>query len=294
MTENNYIEFKRERDLGAMITDAFRFIRDNWKDYFTSILKIVGPVLLIALVAIIGYFFAISELFSNIEESSTNPLGILKNFAPWFILMILAFVLLNTLLSMTSLFFIKSYINNNGKAKHSEVRSNVLQNFWKFFGYGILVFFSVLGGAIFCYLPGIYLWIALSLGTSIMVFEGRSAGDAYSHSFNLIKGEWWNTFGVILVVGLLIGLLAQAFSVPVMIYQFVKMATISEQDPTQVFNLFKDPIYVVLNLLSYGFQFLLSSISLIVGAFIYFDLNEQKNLTGTLEQIESIGSGYQK
>jgi hypothetical protein len=127
-----------------------------------------------------------------------------------------------------------------------------------------------------------------------MVFEGRETGASYSHSFKLISGEWWTTFGVRFVVGLLIGLLSQAFAVPALIYQMIQTVTVTDQDPTAFFGLFKDPIYLLLNLFSYSFQFLLSSITLIVGAFIYFDLNEKKNLTGTMEQIDSIGSGYQK
>lgn len=290
MIENNtYIVFKKERDLGMMITDAFKFIRDNWKGYFTSIFKIVGPVLALALLALIGYFFAISDLMQDIGSDAANPLGFFKDFLPWFGMLIVAYILLYTLLSMTSLYYIKSYIDTNGQPIHEDVRNKVKQNFWKFLGYGFLVSIVVLLGAILCYLPGIYLWIVLSLGASIMVFENRSVGDTFSHTFSLIKGQWWNTFGVKILVSLLIGVLAQAFSIPTLIYQFIKMATISQEDPTQMFSLFKDPIYLLLNLLSYAFQFLLSSVSMIVGTFIYFDLNEQKNLTGTLERIDSIG-----
>lgn len=290
MIENKtYIVFKKERDLGMMITDAFKFIRDNWKGYFTSIFKIVGPVLALALLALIGYFFAISDLMQGIGSDSANSLGFFKDFLPWFSILIVAYILLYTLLSMTSLYYIKSYIDTNGQPIHEDIRNKVKQNFWKFLGYGFLVSIVVLLGAILCYLPGIYLWIVLSLGASIMVFENRSVGDTFSHTFSLIKGQWWNTFGVKILVSLLIGVLAQAFSIPTLIYQFIKMATISQEDPTQMFSLFKDPIYLLLNLLSYAFQFLLSSVSMIVGTFIYFDLNEQKNLTGTLERIDSIG-----
>jgi hypothetical protein len=288
-----FIEFKRERDLGAIITDTFKFIRDNWKDYFLTLLKIVGPVMALALLAMIGYFFAISDLVQGISNNPSDPFAFLSGFLPWFLIIITVFVFLYTLMSMSSLYFIKSYMNNNGKASYEEVRGNVLKNFWKFLGLGFLVTIVVIIGTVMCYLPGIYLWVILSLATSIMVFEGRSVGDTFSHAFTLIKGQWWNTFGVILVVGLLISVLGQAFSIPTIIYQFMKMATISEEDPTQIFSLFKDPIYLILNLISYAFQFILYSIPMISGVFIYYDLNEQKNLTGTMEKIDNIG-GYQQ
>ncbi len=290
MENNNCIEFKKERDMGLMISDAFKFIRENWKDFFLSILKIVGPVLVVTLVVIIGYFFAMSDLFENIKNANSDYTRFFSGFSPWLGLLFLAYTLLYTLLSMSSLFFIKSYIEHKGKAVHAEVRQNVRDNFWKFIGYGLLMFFSVFVGAILCYLPGIWLYIVLSLGTAILVFEKKGIMETFSYSFVLIKNEWWNTFGVKIVIGLLIGVLSQIFAVPAFIYQIFIMATrLNEQDPNVMFGLFKDPIYLILNILSYSFQFILSSVSMIVGAFIYFDLNEKKNLSGTLERIESIG-----
>jgi len=295
MLENKaFIEFRKERDLGAIITDTFTFIRDNWKEYFLTILKIVGPILGLALIAVIGYLMVIGDLFQGIQNDSSDPLGFVYKILPWYGVMIIVIVVLYTLMSMSSLYFIKSYMSNNGQASFEEVKENVLKNFWKFIGIGFLIMLSVLFGFILCYFPGFYILIVLSLAAPIMVFENKSISDTYTHTFTLIKGQWWNTFGVVIVVGLLVGLIGSAFSVPTLIYQFIKMGTMmQEQDPTAIFDLFKDPIYLVLNVLSYTFQFILYSITTIAGVFIYFDLNEQKNLTGTIDKIDSIG-GYQK
>lgn len=295
MLENKpLIEFRKERDLGAIITDTFTFIRDNWKEYFLTVLKIVGPVLALALIALIGYLMVIGDLLQGIQGDTSDPLSFVYKVLPWYGIMIVVFVVLYTLMSMSSLYFIKSYISNEGQTSFEEVKENVLKNFWKFIGLGFLITLSVLVGFVLCYFPGFYILIVLSLAAPIMVFEDKSISDTYGHTFTLIKGQWWNTFGVVIVVGLLVGLIGSAFSVPTMIYQFIKMGTImQEQEPTAIFDMFKDPIYLVLNILSYAFQFLLYSITTISGVFIYFDLNEQKHLTGTIDKIEGIG-GYQK
>ena len=69
----------------------------------------------------------------------------------------------------------------------------------------------------------------------------------------------------------------------------VKMGLFSgEIDPANM-NSFMDPIYIILNLINYLANFLLNLISIIGSAFIYFNLNEKKNLTGTFERIGSIG-----
>ncbi|WP_456376206.1 hypothetical protein [Lutibacter sp.] len=290
MEKNNFIEFKKERDLGAIITDTFQFIRENWKEYFLTVLKIVGPFLLLAIAALVFYMFAMSDMFDNIDEIDANPGAFISKIFSWVFGLLFVYILLYTLLSMASLYFIKSYIDNNGKPKFDEVKTNILQNVWKFLGLGVLVTIVTVIGAVLCYIPGVYLGTVLSLATSIMVFENKSVGDTFSHAFTLIKGQWWNTFGVLIVVWMLLMVLGQAFSVPALIYQFVKMGTmVQNEDPTAIFEIFKDPIYLMLNVVSYVFQFVLYSIPLISTVFIYFDLNEQKNFTGTFEKIESLG-----
>ena len=40
---DNYINFRRHRELGEVITDTFKFIRENYKLLFKLIFKIAGP-----------------------------------------------------------------------------------------------------------------------------------------------------------------------------------------------------------------------------------------------------------
>jgi hypothetical protein len=247
--------------------------------------------LLMALAVFVFYMFTVADVFTDKNFIQNNPGGFLAKMASWLFGIIFVYILLYTLLSMASLYFIKSYINNNGKADYNEVKQNILQNVWKFLGLGFLITIVTIFGMVFCYLPGFYLATVLSLATSIMVFEDKNISDTFSHSFVLIKGQWWNTFGVLIVVWLLLFVLGQAFSIPAFIYQMVQMGTMAQgEDPTAIFSMFKDPIYLVLNLGSYVFQFILYSIPLISTVFVYFDLNEQKNQTGTFEKIENIGN----
>ncbi len=294
MENNSYIEFKKERDLGSIISDTFKFIRENWKSYFSAIIKIAGPFILVGAIVMVFFMGSFSGIFSDIQgNTNSDPsaiFGLLGSMFGWLGLLALVGVTIYVMVSVTSLYFIKSYINNNGKVDFAEIRTNTFKNIWKFLGLGILIVIMVLFGIMLCYLPGIYLAIVFSLATSIMIFEGKSVGDTISHSFTLIKGQWWTTFGVFLVVGLLVTILGSIFSIPALIYQLIKMGTmLGENDPAEVFNLFKDPVYIALNVLSYVGKYILSSITLIASVFIYYDLNEQKNLTGTIEKIDSLG-----
>ncbi len=286
METTNYVEFKKTRDLGAIITDTFKFIRENWKGYFGTVVKVAGPVFIIFIISMGFYMKSLGGMFNNTD---TPDFGF--EMVGYVFLAMISGLVFYVLMQMASLYYIESYINNNGVVDRNEIISNVKQNFWRFLGYGFLMMIMVIIGGMLCLAPGIYLWIVLSLGTSILVFEGKSVGDTISHCFTLIKAHWWETFGVLLVVTILVSILSMIFSIPALIYQMVTMMSqIGKDDPTAVLELFSDPIYLVLTVFSYVGKFLLSSITLIASVFIYYDLNEQKNLTGTIEKIDRLGS----
>ncbi len=294
METNNFIEFKKERDLGAIISDTFKFIRENWKEYFSFIVRIIGPILLIGaaflMFAVISYSGAAKGLLT-LDQG--DPSLFLKGFSEifgWAFVMMIVWALVYTLLAEVSLYYVKSYITNNGVANFEEVKQNTYKNIWKFIGLGILSILLTLVGYVLCFLPSIYIIIVLFLGFPIMVFENKSVGDTISHCFKLIKGEWWNTFGVVIVLSLLVGILGIAFTIPQMIYQLISTGLFMNiEDPTAIIGLFDDPIYMALTFIAYFGKFLFYSITLIASAFIYFDLNEQKNFTGTFEKIDSLG-----
>lgn len=297
MLRNRIIEFKRERDLGAIINDTFQFIRENWRDYFIAVYKIVGPVLLIGaailVFAMVSYSGSIQSMMGgNLDQSDPSTVfdGVFGMFG-WLLVMMVVFGLVYVLLAEVSLFYIKSYIKNNGVVNFQEVKENTYKHIWKFIGLGLLSLLMLIAGYILCFVPAFYIGIVLSLAMPIMVFENKSIGETISHCFTLIKSEWWNTFGVVLVIALLVSILGLIFSVPALIYQFVSMGiSMGTEDPTAMLEILEDPIYLVLNLVSYIGKFLFYSITLISSAFIYFDLNEQKNFTGTFEKIDSLGN----
>jgi len=297
MHRNNFIEFKKERDLGIIISDTFNFIRENWRDYFLTVFKIIGPVLLIGAAILVFAMVSYSGTLTNMmsfDESSQDPSAVFSGvfgMFGWMFIMFIVFGVVYTLLAEVSLFYIKSYINNNGEANYNEVKENTFKHLWKFIGLGVLSILMMIIAYVLCVLPIVYISIVLSLAMPIMAFEGKSVGDTISQSFKLINGEWWNTFGVVLVIAILVSVLGLVFSVPTIIYQFIKMGvSFTNEDPTAILNIFRDPIYLILNLVSYLGKFLFYSITLVSSAFIYFDLNEQKNFTGTFEKIDNLGN----
>jgi len=284
-----YIEFKKQRELGEILSDTFGFIRGQFKTFFGTILKIVGPYLLVMLISLGFYYYFIGDMFSFSVQTSNeffNPIMMILVFIIFFLAIIAAYVMAQA----TVLFYIKSYANNKGVINFEEIKKNVYTHFWSFIGLGLLVGMSIMVGFIFCIIPGIYLYPILALSFSVMVFNQKGVSEAYGYSFTLIKDNWWITFITFFVIGIIVGIASYAFSIPAYIYMMVKMGTMAgETDPVALTGGIFDPIYILLNLLSVSVQFLLNIITLVAGVLIYFNLNEKKNFTGTYERIDNLG-----
>ncbi|MBL4744831.1 MAG: hypothetical protein JKY08_00540 [Flavobacteriaceae bacterium] len=287
------INFKEERDLGEIISDTFRFIRENWKSFFSFIGKILGPVLLIAAGLMVFLYISFADSYKKIllgvDAGDATGFSTFENVIGYGFLLVVVWLVIYVLLSMVSLFYIKSFIAH-GVADFEEVKANTYANFWKFIGLALLMILMISVSYVFFFIPAFYMAVVLSLGMSIMAFEGKSVGGTISHCFSLIKSNWWNTFGVLIVLTMLVSILQMVFSIPQMMYQLIASGVFLDGgDPTDITNLLDDPINIVLNVISYIGQFLFYSVSFIASAFIYFDLNEKKYGTGTNERIDNLG-----
>ncbi len=278
-----YIEFKKERDLGTIISDAFKFIRLEGKQFFLTILKVAAIPIIITIAASAYMFYSLSNIPNN------NPFDTIS-FGGSGMVAGIAYIVTLVFVNLAGMYYIKSYIDNKGQVSQEEITTNVKNKFWSFTGFGFLAILIVFASMLLCFFPVLYTATVLSLGASILVFENETATDAISKCFSFISGHFWETFGVMFVVGLLVGVLGYVFQIPAIIYQFVKMGVgLGNDDPSAVFSLYRDPIYLLLNIVASVGNFMFYAITLITNVFLYFDINEQKNLTGTIEQIDSIG-----
>ena len=190
----------------------------------------------------------------------------------------------------TVLHYIKSYANGKGTIDYETIKSDVYASFWSFIGMIFLVSICLVIGFMLCCIPGIYLWVPLSLAFSIMVFDQMGVSDAFSESFKLVKDHWFITFATLLVMAIIVGVASYAFALPASIYNLAKTGIMSgEFDAENMASINRDPITILLSLIGTVAQFMLNIISLVAGALIYFNLNEHKNFTGTYERIQNLG-----
>ncbi len=290
--ENQYINFKKQREIGEIISDTFKFLRENYKLLFTLIFKITGPAFLILLLSAGYYLFVSIGIFEEIGDTPnllfSGALLTPQIFLALFI-MLISLIIYSSLLYGTVLHFIKSYIENKGVIDETEVKFGVKNSVWELIGTSVITGIMVFFGLMLCIFPGIYLMVPLSLTFSILIFDKLGITESISHCFTLIKGNWWVTFASLFVMWLLTYVIGIIFSLPAIFYSLIKGFTMAKEGSMANPSQFFDWVYLVLNLISSVAQYLLYTIMVIATAFIYFSLNEQKNFTGTMENIDNLG-----
>ena len=279
-----YLNFKRQREIGEILTDTFKFIRLEYKPLFKALVRNAGLPFIVLLGAV-AYYAATSTDFLIFTTASFKG----GKFFLGFLFLLVTVLLYYGFLFGTVLNYIKSYIENQGEVDQDKIAEDVRSNLGGLVGLGVLSAVMIIIGALCCVIPGVYLYVPLSLVFALMIFKKMGISDSITESFNLIRGEWWMTFLTLIVINIIIYLIGLVFQVPLMIYMVFKGFTMTQEVSNGDLSGMFDWVYVTLNVIASAVQYILYAITVIASAFIYFNLNEKKNQTGTLEQIDKIG-----
>lgn len=281
--ENQHIPFKRQRELGDIITVTFRLVRENYKSLLRNIYKNAGPFFILLTMALAYYTYAVTGSPLQILTGGTG------NFIIPFFVFAIALLLFYSAFYGTVLHYISSYVNNEGEIIDSEVRKGVQKDYFNILGLSVISSVLIIAGLMLFVIPGIYLMVPLSLSLAVLVFKRMSISDSISYSFQLVKDHWWITFLTIIVIWLLIYVISLVFQIPVILYMIVKAITVAQEGSVTDPASYADWVFITLNVIASLVQYLLSAITIIGISFIYFNLNEHKNLTGAYETIENLG-----
>lgn len=296
MQNQNFINFKKVRSLGGMLSDTLKFLSTEWQPFFMTIVKLAIVPVLIAIAAAIYFLMQSNSFYGGLLDLNSFDGGGIEdinfNFSSIFVPLAIfsfSYLIAYALVTVASLSYIKSYIKNRGIINYEEIQNDAKTTFWSYVGLFFVVGIIVFIGTLFCFLPGIYFVVVLSLSIPIMIFQNSGVLDSINGAFTLIKDNWWETFGILIVVQILILIISFIVQLPVGIYQGVDTAVMLQGEyPNELLELFSDPIYLILLGISYLVKFILYIISTIVTVFIYFDIREQKNPTSN-DIIDEIG-----
>jgi hypothetical protein len=69
---------------------------------------------------------------------------------------------------------------------------------------GVIAAVAIAIGLLLLIVPGLYLLTIWSMISAVIILEGRSAGESFSRSHDIVRGNGWNMFGLIIVVFILV------------------------------------------------------------------------------------------
>lgn len=288
MSDQKFVLYK-QRDFSQKMNITIDYIRENFVGLIKPILIIVIPMSLI-------YAVVMSWLVGGMNSMMNGGLG-----DPAATTEFLVQAQVNNLVSTVTMVItysfliaiICTYIKEKDAGRTHEPMALVKLSSRYVLGIiGVMFLCGLVSivGFIFLIIPGIYLMVATSLATFIYLFEDASVSDAFSKSFQLIKGKWWSTFGLMIVSGIIAILIGLLFSIPsyvMLLGNWFSNADSLQEDPTSLMKNFDTWYGSMVTALSMVGSYSSYLIPIMALAFQYFNLSERKEGTGLKSQIEN-------
>ena len=270
------IEFKKERNFSQLLESPFKFFTQEFKPLIKIFARYAGPWVAIALLTVTVLSSNIYQSFlsgGQVEDPSLVYIAIISFF--------LSFGFLAVIVATQS--YITLYVRKGkGNFSADDVGELIKKNVVKIFLAGFLIFIMVFIGFIFLYIPGIYLAIALGFFAIAIVFEDASIGQSITRSFKVIKGNWWFTFGLTLVFGMMVGTIMYIFIIPIYVVVFSSTITGTTIGLGSV-------IVIVFSIILYFIAYVLYMAMLqMLYSFQYFNLVSKNEGLNLYERINAI------
>lgn len=278
------IELKKERDFSDVFNAAFSFIGSEAGRLFRVIGLYAGVPVIIAV--IMSAYYA-RDMMSSVFQVMSNANDMSQPDT--------ALVGLTVLFSMVAqLFFaglVPAYMaiyEEKGKNgfRADDVWQRFARNFGGVAGYGILAAVLVIIGFVLFLVPGVYLSVPLSFILYVLLIENKRGSRLFSRCFQLVRGKWWKTFGILLLAYLIMMIVSSIFSLPSAIAAGIEGFLIgSGQKEVMEAN----SLAVILTTIFGGLgQYILYPGLYVIVAFQYYSLREQKDRESLLEKVSAI------
>jgi hypothetical protein len=282
------IELVSPRDFGEIISDTFAFIRQNFKPLLKYFFIFCGFFILVTASMTILLQIKAINIVNNYNPDNFGENGFTRVFSlVWaYLLLGLFFVLQTVAVNVTVLSFITLYKQKKNTIPTSEEMWGYIKYFYlRILGSSIVLYLLIGLGTVFCFLPGIYLLVVFALVPPIMIMENTSFGYAFNKSFRLIKDNWWVTFGVIVVIWIVLYVLNLAISIPSMILGAGNVFLHFTKNSSAL----SLPVAIITTLIS-SISYFFHILMIVAVSLCYFNLAETKEGTGLMERINQFGN----
>lgn len=319
MTNQTPFVFNKLRDFSDVINGVYTFMSQEFKFLFKTIIYYSTlPIVVLGIMNSMIAQTSLAQLFTMFR----SPLQVGNNnvsqpFDPYMILLVVVTMLVSLLILGVILEYIKLYHqkgSNNFTVQ--DVGSHLAKDAWALIFYSLLmillVIVGMLGiGLVFGLLIGIlsaagggvvvgiltvvmglgmmvgmfYIMVPFSFILPIKLLEGGSFGTCLRKSFVFTKGNWWVTFGLLIVAMIVFYAGSVIFSLPQLIYAGAKGLTLVQGEQLPEMNQIVLSFTSVLSTL--GQYWLYPIVHLTIGV-QYFNLKEKKENTSLIQRIQNI------
>ena len=201
----------RPLGIGEILDVAIKIYRARFSDLVKSVSVVLGPVFVLA--AIIRLSIPSGDnLFGETQPGSTPDFEA-DRFWPFLagtlLIAILAFIASQIATGACFKAISGAYLDEqpDWRASLRFARSRLGSLIWLSFLLVVLLAPAFLA----CLVPGIYLWVAWSVATPALLLEDRRGWGALKRSRELVKGRWWPTVAVLILVAILTGIVQGVF-----------------------------------------------------------------------------------
>ncbi|MGV8093542.1 MAG: hypothetical protein AB2L24_16910 [Mangrovibacterium sp.] len=279
--------FRKVRDFGTVMNHSFDFIKAEYRRLGKALLIYVLPFFILTGILLV---LIQTSMVKNLENSIQPGANIFQSF-DWrktglsYLLQLLNF----TVLSAVIFSFISLYLKKNAEFEVAELKTSFLKVGGKLLIVNIVVGLIAIIASVFLLIPGIYLGVVFSLVAPIVVFEDAGLGQALSRSFEVIKGNWWKTFGILFIGGVIVYIFSIILGIPLIISTAVKsFHAMSNQAQPQIFT----PGYIIVSTITSIIQTFAWSLVVIFISIQYFSLVEEKERPTLQAKIDRLNEEH--
>ena len=188
----------RPLSLGEILDVSIKICLSQWRTLIKAVLVVVVPVQIVSTIVNADYTVESLDFGTSSTQTPQETLDQLNQYLGGLaiagVLQLLA-VLLATAACFRAI--AQAYLG-----EQTDWRSSLKYAFSMTPALLWLTLLYALGlvlGFVLLILPGIFLYIAWALALPVLLVEGLRGPKALGRSFQLVKGRWWRTFGVIIV-----------------------------------------------------------------------------------------------
>jgi hypothetical protein len=198
----------RPLSLGEILDVSIKICARNWRTLLKAVLVVLVPVMIVSSILTADYTVSSLDFSANADQTPEEALEELNQYLGGFAIGTLL-QLLAVLLASAACFraIAQAYLGDTpdwrASLSYAWHRAPSLLLITLLYGLGVLL------GMLLLIVPGIWLYLAWAFAVPVLLVEGLRGRKALGRSFELVKGRWWRTFGVI-VVGFLLASIVSA------------------------------------------------------------------------------------